>query len=70
MDQTGCEQRVRGAGLVAFPVAFAVPFPFAFAFPFAWAAVLLDGEMLWITAPSGDVLASFLCPSYKFGPVR
>jgi acyl-ACP thioesterase len=34
------------------------------------AALLLDGEMLWITAPGGDVLASFLCPSYKFGPVR
>jgi acyl-ACP thioesterase len=34
------------------------------------AGLLLDGEMLWITAPDGDVLASFLCPSYKFGPVR
>jgi acyl-ACP thioesterase len=29
-----------------------------------------DGQMLWITAPSGDVLASFLCSDYKFGPVR
>jgi acyl-ACP thioesterase len=34
------------------------------------AALLLDGQMLWITAPSGDVLASFLCPSYRFGAVR
>jgi acyl-ACP thioesterase len=34
------------------------------------AALLLDGEMLWITGPGGDVLASFLCPSYKFGAVR
>jgi len=34
------------------------------------ASLLLDGEMLWITAPSGDVLATFLCPNYRFEPVR
>jgi acyl-ACP thioesterase len=34
------------------------------------AAVVSDGPMLWITAPGGDVLASFLCPGYKFGAVR
>jgi acyl-ACP thioesterase len=34
------------------------------------ALLVLDGQMLWITAPGGDVLASFLCPSYKFEPVR
>jgi acyl-ACP thioesterase len=34
------------------------------------AALLLDGKMLWITAPGGDVLASFLCPSYRFRAVR
>jgi acyl-ACP thioesterase len=34
------------------------------------AALLLDGEMLWITALDGEVLASFLCPSYRFCAVR
>jgi acyl-ACP thioesterase len=33
-------------------------------------ALLGDGQMLWVTAPGGDVLASFLCPSYRFEPVR
>jgi acyl-ACP thioesterase len=34
------------------------------------ASLVRDDQMLWITEPGGDVLASFLCPSYKFGAVR
>jgi acyl-ACP thioesterase len=34
------------------------------------ASLMLDGPMLWITAPDGDVLASFLCHGHKFAAVR
>jgi acyl-ACP thioesterase len=34
------------------------------------AALVHDGRMLWVTQPSGGVLASFLCPGHKFWPVR
>jgi acyl-ACP thioesterase len=34
------------------------------------ASVLLDGRMLWITAPNSEVIASFLCHEHKFRPVR
>jgi acyl-ACP thioesterase len=34
------------------------------------ASLLLDGRMLWVTAPGGEVLASFLCHEHKFRPVR
>jgi acyl-ACP thioesterase len=34
------------------------------------ASLLLDGRMLWIAAPDGEVLASFLCHGHKFRPVR
>jgi acyl-ACP thioesterase len=34
------------------------------------ATLLRNGQMLWITEPGGDVLASFLCPDYKFRAVR
>jgi acyl-ACP thioesterase len=33
------------------------------------ASLLLDGRMLWITAPDGEVLASFLCHGHKFSAV-
>jgi acyl-ACP thioesterase len=34
------------------------------------AALVYNGQMLWITETGGEVLASFLCPGYKFGTAR
>jgi Acyl-ACP thioesterase len=34
------------------------------------ASLLLDGRMLWVTAPNGEVLASFLCHEHNFRHVR
>jgi hypothetical protein len=34
------------------------------------ASLLLDGRMLWVAAPGGEVLASFLCHEDKYGRVR